>query len=64
MRPPPMMAGSQPNMMGLVTVQPTSNSTSFMMQPQNSSLPMEHQNGNSKNVQLDPFGAFWSGARD
>lgn len=53
-----MMAGPQPNMMGLVTVQPTSNSTSFMMQPQNNSLPMEHQNGNSKNVQLDPFGAF------
>lgn len=58
MRPAAMGAGQQ-GMMGVVTVQPTaSNSTPYMIQPQNSSLPMEHQNGNSKNVQLDPFGAF------
>lgn len=54
---PQAMASGQAGMMGMVA--PASNTTPYMIQPQTNSLPTEHQNGNSKNIQLDPFGAFW-----
>lgn len=53
----PMMTGTQAGMMGIVTVPPNATS-GYVMQQQNNTLSTEHQNGNSNNVQLDPFGAF------